>query len=394
MTESRFPPSAWRRVALLLFVVGWGANHFGALLLVYGVRLALDPAALALLFGIYALGLIPGLLLSGPLSDRHGRRALVLPAAAAALVASALLGAGGSSFVALLLGRLGYGLAAGGVMSAGAVWMLELSAAAGAGVGARRATIALSAGFGLGPLFSGLLAQFAPAPTILPFVGHVAALVVALVVAAGAPQAPPRTTSIARVPFLQRIGLDRANRRGFVTGVLPMAPFVFVFPAIAFAVIPEILGSHALGRAPIAYTGLIGCVTLVSGALAQPLTLRFAPTTGARVGLVIGASGAAIGALAIVSNEPALLLVTAATLGVGYGVCMTSGLRQVELLASPETRGGLVGLYYVVTYLGFATPYLLARAVRTIPAHLALLGVAALALLVAVTLQRPVRLDR
>ena len=54
-----------------------------------------SPAAL---FGKYALGLVPGLLLSGPVSDRYGRRAIVFPAAALTLAASRLLGVGGGSF--------------------------------------------------------------------------------------------------------------------------------------------------------------------------------------------------------------------------------------------------------------------------------------------------------
>jgi MFS family permease len=104
--SSSSEPTAWARVGLLLFAVGWGANHFTSLLLVYRQRLGLDAAAPAMLFGMYALGLVPGLLLAGPLSDRHGRRAVVLPSAALALAASALLGAGGDSFGALLGGRL------------------------------------------------------------------------------------------------------------------------------------------------------------------------------------------------------------------------------------------------------------------------------------------------
>src|SRR6188768_4327766 len=126
---------AWRRVGLLLFAVGWGANHFASLLQVYRERLALDAASPALLFAMYALGLVPGLLLAGPLSDRYGRRAVVLPSALAALVASALLGLSGSTFALLLGGRLLYGLGAGGVMSAGAVWLIELCGEGAAGAG-------------------------------------------------------------------------------------------------------------------------------------------------------------------------------------------------------------------------------------------------------------------
>ncbi|HYQ25960.1 MAG TPA: MFS transporter, partial [Polyangiaceae bacterium] len=164
---------AWRRVALLLFAVGWGANHFASLLQVYRQRLALDAAAPALLFGMYALGLAPGLLLAGPVSDRYGRRTVVLPSALVALAASALLGAAGASFALLLVGRLFYGLAAGGVMSAGAAWLIELSQD-NLAAGPRRATIALSSGFGLGPLATGVLAQYAPAPVRAPYVLHLA----------------------------------------------------------------------------------------------------------------------------------------------------------------------------------------------------------------------------
>src|SRR5580698_1887622 len=221
----------WVRVALLLFCVGWGANHFVALLLVYKATLALDAAAPAALLGMYA----PGLVLSGPLSDRYGRRALVFPATALTLAASALLGAGGGSFDLLLVGRLLYGLGAGAAMSPGAVWLLELSAQTGPGAGARRATLALSAGFGFGPLLSGLLAQYAPHPTVLPYVAHLIVSAIAFGLALGAP-APPRAAG-ARRPLL-RIGLNRSNRGPFLQGVVWMAPFVFAFPGIAFATLP------------------------------------------------------------------------------------------------------------------------------------------------------------
>ncbi|MFT3697462.1 MAG: MFS transporter [Kofleriaceae bacterium] len=376
--------SSWKRVAFLLFVIGWGANHFGALLLVYRARLHLDPSAPQLLFGLYALGLVPGLMLSGSLSDRYGRRRIVIPAAIAALCASILLGAGGDHFELLLIGRLLYGMACGAVMNPGAVWILELSTDAPGGGGARRATIALSAGFGAGPLISGVLAQWAPAPVILPYVVHSIALVAAIAIAAGTPGGEPTG---ARGPLLS-IGVDRDNRAGFLTGVLPMAPFVFAFPVIAFASLPAMLGPGALGSAPIAYIGLLGAITLAAGVLAQPVTRKFPPTTAARVGLIVGALGCGLGALVVATHITALLLVVAAVLGVGYGVCMTSGLRNVELLAKPATRGGLTGLYYVLTYVGFAVPYILAIVTSSIAPATALEILAGLAVMAAIALRK------
>jgi hypothetical protein len=374
---------AWRRVGLLLFAVGWGANSFVPLLLVYRARLALDAAAPALLFGMYALGLAPGLLLAGPMSDRHGRRAVALPSACVALAASAGLGAGGSSFGALLVGRLVYGLGAGGVMSAGAVWVVELSRDAASGAGARRATIALSAGFGLGPLAAGATAQYGPAPTLLPFAIHVALLGGLLIVAWGAPdtgdRAPPGR--------LLRIDLDRASWRSFARGVVPMAPFVFGFPAIAVAALPGMLAG-ALGGAPMAYTGLLAGLTLGAGVIVQPVTRRIEPATSARLGLLVGAAGVLLGALAVAWRVPALLLVVTPILGAAYGATMTGGFESVQRLARPHARGGITGLFYVLAYVGFAAPYLVALAARIAAPSIALAVTAGLAVAAALALPR------
>ncbi len=380
----RFERSAWRRVGLLVFAVAWGANHFVPLLLVYRARLALDPAQLALLFGMYALGLVPGLLLAGPVSDRHGRRAVVVPSACVALVASLVLGAGGGSFGALLLGRLLYGLGAGGAMSAGAAWLVELSSRdAAPGAGARRATIALSAGFGLGPLATGAVAQVLPAPTLLPYAIHVALLGGLLIAARGASDAGDRAPP---GPLL-RIELDRAGWRSFARGVVPMAPFVYGFPAIALAALPGML-TGALGSAPMAYTGLIAGLTLGAGVIVQPVTRRLEPVAGARLGLLVGAAGVVLGALAVAEQVSALLVVVAPILGAGYGMAMTGGFQAVQRLARPDARGGITGLYYVLCYVGFVAPYLLALAARVAAPSIALAVTAGLAVAAALVLPR------
>jgi hypothetical protein len=373
---------AWQWPGLVLFAVAWGANHFVPLLLVYRARLALDAAQLALLFGMYALGLVPGLLLAGPVSDRRGRSAVALPAACVALVASLVLGAGSGSFGALLLGRLLYGLGAGGAMSTAAAWVVELSDGA-PGLGARRATIALSAGFGLGPLASGAVAQYLPAPTQLPYAIHVALLGGLLIAARGAPdvgdRAPPG-------PLL-RIELGRAGWRSFARGVVPMAPFVFGFPAIALAALPGMLAG-ALGSAPMVYTGLIAGLTLGAGVVVQPVTRRLEPVNGSRLGLLVGAAGLVLGALAVARQVAALLLVVAPILGAGYGMTMTGGFQTVQRLARPDARGGITGLYYVLAYVGFVAPYALALAARVTAPALPLAVTAGLAVVAALALPR------
>ena len=47
-------------------------------------------------------------------------------------------------------------------------------------------------------------------------------------------------------------------------------------------------------------------------------------------------------------------------LGLAYGLCLVSGLRQAERMAGPDERGAVIACYYALAYLGFAVPYLAA----------------------------------
>ena len=55
-------------------MAGWGANQFTPMLLLYRSQLGLSAAIVEAMFGLYAIGLIPGLLVGGSASDRIGRR--------------------------------------------------------------------------------------------------------------------------------------------------------------------------------------------------------------------------------------------------------------------------------------------------------------------------------
>jgi MFS family permease len=347
--------SDWARVAALLFAVGWGANHFVPLLIVYRESLHLTSLDVAAMFGVYAIGLVPGLLLGGPLSDRRGRRLVVLPSAILALSGTVILGVAGG-FPLLLLGRLVVGAGSGATFSAGTAWVQDLSKSAAEGQGARRAAVALSAGFGVGPLVAGLVAQWAPLPMRLPYVIQATVAIATTFLAWSAPgrareQTPQAGPPSSRLP------------PGFFRDLVPFAPWVFGFPAIAFAVLPALIRSH-LGAFAVAYAGVVTAATLLAGVVAQPFVRRIAPRLAAVWGLVFGGVGLVVGLLATALGAPLGVLLASIFLGVGYGACLIAGLRWVEITSPPATRGRVVGVFYAFTYIGFTAPFLMAALAR------------------------------
>jgi MFS family permease len=111
----------------VLLGAGWGSNQFTPMLLVYHARLGLPTATLEALFGAYAAGLIPGLLLAGWWSDAHGRRPIAISSAALSLLGTVCLIAGGHASGLLFVGRLLAGLGSGAAFGAGSAWLRELS---------------------------------------------------------------------------------------------------------------------------------------------------------------------------------------------------------------------------------------------------------------------------
>ena len=347
-------PAAWIRVAFAMFAVGWGANQFSPMLIVYRHALGLGAAEIAGLFAIYAATLIPGLLIGGPLSDRFGRRACVLPFAALSPVATLLLVLGPHNLALISAGRALAGLCSGMVFGPATAWVQDLSG--GSALSARRAALALSAGFGLGPIVAAVLAQWAADPLVVPYLPHLALGVVALAAVASVPDAQrPAQPG----PAARRLAVPAALRtRAFWLTVAPAAPFVFGSVSLAIVVLPEeVTSAHTLSAA---YAGLMTLLAFAAGIGVQPAA-RILAARSDRLGILIGtaaaAAGAAVSAVAVAGPDRALAGLGAVLLGLAYGLCLVCGLHQAEQVSDPTDRGAVLSCYYVLAYLGFAAPY-------------------------------------
>lgn len=354
-------PDTRRRVPVhlalwtVVFVVAFGTNVPTPLLLVYRETLGLTSTELTGAFAVYAAGLVPALLLAGPASDRFGRRPVVVPFVLLSVATSVLFLWADSSTVVLFVGRFLQGAVSGVVFSIGTAWLGELVGHPGRS--ARLATAALGGGWAIGPLMSGLLAEWGPAPTVLPYLVHVALMLVGLVLLRGIPETLPAERRRAGGPLLN-LGVPGGSRWPFGLVVVPIAIGVFTFPSTAVTVLPLLLIPSMPGIA-VAVTGLVAGVTLLTGVLAQPLERRLGAVRAGPAGMALGAVGLGLSLVAVAVGGWPLLVPVALLLGAGYGLCLAAGLTTVARLAAPAERGALTGTFYACAYLGFGVPLLL-----------------------------------
>lgn len=355
--------TAWHGPALGLAVLGWGANQFAPLIVLYERRLSLSSPVLNGIFGLYALGLIPALLVGGRLSDRRGRRSVLAAGLVVSLVATVVLIVGGDSATLLAVGRLLSGVASGVVFGTGAAWVKELSAeASDPAAGARRATVSMTIGFSAGPIVAGLCAQWLPAPTVLPYLPQLILLAVALV-------AVLRTPDLSQFPgpAERDAGVrGRPRRTGvaahFALILVPFAPWVFGTAAIALAYLPALVAGE-MGDHAIAFSAVAVGLTALTGILVQPVVKKIHRPGSARllvVSMLVVLVALGCAAWAAYLRQPVLVLVASGLLGIAYGFTQFCGLSEVQDIADRASMGTATSLYQVLSYVGFAFPFLLA----------------------------------
>lgn len=372
---------AFAGVLVLLLSIGWVANHFVALMPLLSVRQHLSSATLDAIFGIYALGLLPGLLVGGRASDTFGRRSVALAGSATAIAGTVAMLCS-QQYEALLLGRLVVGLGVGLAMSSCTAWASDLKGPAGAAT----AGAVLMGGFAIGPFVGALIAAAGPAGIRLSFgvataIG-LAAMAIALLTGRGArADAPSAAPAWEPSP-----GAGRGAARA-LGWAMPLAPWVFASATLGFIAIPARLHTGlaapmAAGLATLMVNGVSGLVQVLARAR------RWGPQAGT-AGAALAALGYAVTALAPATISPALGLPLFLVLGCASGLCLREGLIDLEAAAPRRVRGALVGAFYVVTYVGFGLPLILTTVGSAISTTI-LAVMAALALLTAVS--RAVRL--
>jgi MFS family permease len=223
------------------------------LYVLYQARDGFSTFLITVIFAAYAVGVVASLFLAGHLSDWAGRRRMVLLAVLVNMLSGVLFLLWPAT-AGLIVARLVSGVSVGMLTATATAYLSELHAAARPGAARGRSEIVATAanlgGIGLGPLLSGLLAQYVGHALVLPYLVAEALMLIGAVALAVAPE----TAAVpSRHPAYrpQRVTVPAAQRPLFLAAATA-AGVVFALFGVFTSVAPSLLAgvlhndSHAV----------------------------------------------------------------------------------------------------------------------------------------------------
>ncbi|WP_037855513.1 MFS transporter [Streptomyces sp. NRRL S-340] len=349
-------PFAFWLIATVQCLLLFASSAPSPLYAVYQGQWHFSAGMLTAIFAMYALTLLAALLVVGKLSDHIGRRK-VLGAALVVEVVSMLLFITADGVGPLLAARAAQGLATGAATGATSSALLDLQPPHRPRLGPLVNSLAPIAGLALGALGSGLLVEYAPAPEVLVYALLLAAFALAALVTPLLPETSPGRPGAA-ASLVPRLAVPRRIRPLFLT-VAPSLVAVWAVGGLYMSLGPSIaahtlrLGGHLVG-------GLVIFAQTGSGAVGALLRRGKPPRATMTLGFaafLIGI-GTTLGALAVPS--PALFFAGIVIAGYGFGTGFLGAFQTIAPLAEPDERAGLMAGMYVVCYLGFSVPAVIA----------------------------------
>ena len=168
----------WRTWSVLV-LFALGTSLITPLIPLYQDRLGFSDTVVTLFLGCYVAALVPSMLTLGQLSDRIGRKAVLLGAIATLAVAQASSSSPSRTSTGLLIARAIQGLATGAFFGTCTAFLVDAAPPGRTPFVAVLGSVSVRLGLGFGPGIGGLIAQYSDAPLRLPFELHLIAIALA-----------------------------------------------------------------------------------------------------------------------------------------------------------------------------------------------------------------------
>ncbi|MGL5999727.1 MAG: MFS transporter [Pseudomonas proteolytica] len=356
----------------------------------YQEGLHFSAGTLTLIFGVYALSLLAALLTVGSLSDHLGRKPVIFAALVLNLLAM-LLFIQADSVAWLIAARTLQGFATGMATAVLGAALLDSDRQQCPLVN----SVAPLLGMACGAMGSSLLVEFAPLPTQLIYWALFALMLVQSLYVWQLPESvSPMPGALASLRPTLHVP-PQARRALWMS--LPVDIAVWAMGGFYLSLAPSLVRAATGSTSNLIGGGLVAVLTL-SGAV-MIFSLRNRPADKVlRLGAGLLAMGVALILGAVHSASLPLFFLATLVAGSGFGAGFLGAVRSVVPLALPHERAGLMSAFYVLSYLAFCLPALLAGnltrsfgLIATTDGYGAVLIVLALGALIGLMKQAPVK---
>jgi len=347
-------------LAVLFLMLFFASAAASPLYPVYQLQFRFSAATLTAVFAVYVLVLLVTLLFFGSVSDYLGRLPMIIAALVFSVAGCALFLTAdgvGTLYAARSLQGIATGLASGPIGAA----LIDLQPP-----GSRRGPVVTSAfstlGLALGALVTSGLVQYAPAPTHLIWWALLAVFTVGIpaVLAIGEPGSGRPGVLASLRPAVA----VPPRARGTFAGVIPCLVATWALGGLYLSLGPS-LAAAATGSPNLLWGGLVIFLLCGTGAAAAYVLRGISPRAAMLTGCLSLLAGVAVTFGAIATTTSAAFLAGTTVAGAGFGLAFQGAFRMTTDLAAPAQRAGLVTAVFVVGYLAFSVPALIAGVATT-----------------------------
>ncbi|MFF7654889.1 MFS transporter [Streptomyces sp. NPDC007983] len=326
----------------------------------YEERDGFGSFTVTVVFAVYAVGVAVGLVAAGHLSDRTGRRPVLVAALLSQLAAAALFLVW-PALPGLLLGRFVTGLGVGMATPTATAYLQDLhirsrpttgrasrQASRQAGRFEAVSTAANVGGLGVGPLVAGLLAAYAPAPIRTPYAVFAVLLVAGAVAVTALPETVDRPTR--PVPYRVQRVRPHGGAGPFCLAVACGCAALAIF-GLFTSLAPGFVATTLRQTSP-AVAGAVVFAVFAAAVLGQSFTGALRPAARRALGVAAEAAGCAAVAAGMVLEAPALFIAGGIIAGVGAGTLFKAAVALITEAAPADVRAEALATFFLAAYTG------------------------------------------
>ncbi|MFP7296752.1 MFS transporter [Neobacillus niacini] len=343
-----------KRMLWVILMMSCCATFISSLFPLYSEYYQLNSLQITILFAIYAVFLLPTLLIVGAKGSEWGLKRVIRFSIWISIVSTLIFLVSFDVWM-LYVARILEGIAYGAFTGTASIFLLKQTSDDKVNKAIKLSGVTINIGFGLGPAISGLIVQYVHfQPLHLPYWFLLVMLLSSLVFLE---LLPKDEDSQVQKPAKTKISLDipddiRAHFWSFIG--LPIFT-VFTLVGIVFSLIPSFT-KNVIYTDNLSISGLLILLLLGGGALVQFFPWPYNPVIRMRIGILF----LAIGSWVIVfSGQTANLILLWAGIfiqAIGAGWTFQVTLRLAGELPKPNERPRVISAFYICAYSGFIVP--------------------------------------